>query len=77
MSFRALVVCGRAFFLLGGGARAADVSRSYLTAAMAAMGGEAKLRAIKAINYHAVGTRAMVWSSWTTRRFVSPPSAAS
>jgi hypothetical protein len=42
---------------------AADPAHAYLAAAMAAMGGESKLRAITAIDYRAVGTRMMVEQS--------------
>jgi len=63
IGFRAFVLFGTLFFSLAGGAPAADVPHAYLAAAMAAMGGEAKLRAIEAIEYRAVGTRMMVEQS--------------
>jgi len=49
--------------LSAGSAGQAGVPSTYLAAAMAAMGGESKLRGITAIEYRAVGTRMMVEQS--------------
>lgn len=60
MSVLALVA---AAFLSVGRAEASDLAHSYLASAMSAMGGEAKLNGIRAIEYRAVGTRMMVEQS--------------